>query len=356
MKPQLFLHLILLLLVVVRYQQLRPVYEQGDLVQISTKVNSEPIQYENAQYLKLVNLKIYLPKYPQVYYGDDVVVRGTVQDDKLEDPVLLEQNSGASYLYVLRRNIVDFYRQGLPQPYNSLVAGVVLGSKGSVPQQFWDKLKHTGTVHIVVASGTNVSIVAGYILLLLLHFFNRKISVITALSGIWVYALLSGFDAPIVRASIMGSLTFGSQLLGRMYLAMNSLFLSALLMLVVNPYWIRDWGFIMSFLATLALIVFEPSIRRKLSRVPVLLREGLSTSIAAQIGVAPVLVFAFNQFNWLSPIYNMLILWTVPPITILGMFAGLLSLLSVTLGQAVLYLVFPFAYIFVKMIDIFYLL
>jgi competence protein ComEC len=270
-------------LIIFRYLALRPDYKDGQKIRITSKVLSEPIRYETAQYLKLAGLKIYLPKYPEIFYGDEVVVEGVVDDDKLKDAKLVEIKKSKNFLYKTGNNLVSFYQRALPEPHSSLVAGVVLGSKAEIPSSFWDSLKLTGTTHVVVASGMNVTLVAGFLMTILILLIPRKKAVILALIGVWIYALISGFDAPIIRAAVMGSIAFGAVGLGRLNLAGRALILSALLMLIINPLWISDLGFILSFVATASLMLFESRIRGYIKFVPAVFREGLSTSLAAQI-------------------------------------------------------------------------
>ena len=236
---------------------------------------------------------------------------------------------------------MDFYQRSLPSTHSALVAGVTIGSKASIPTEFWEKLKMSGTVHVVVASGMNVTLVAGFLMGILIFFIPRRRAIPLALIGIWSYAILSGFDAPIIRAAVMGSIAFTAQEIGRLYLAWRALVLSALAMLFIKPEWIIDLGFILSFVATASLMLFEARIRKFLRRVPSIIRQDLSTTLAAQIGVAPILFASFGQFNILSPLVNALILWTIPPITIIGMIGGMLGLIFEPAGRLVLLLSYP---------------
>jgi competence protein ComEC len=230
------------------------------------------------------------------------------------------------------------YQKSLPEPHASLLAGLTLGSKAGLPASFWETLKKTGTAHVVVASGMNVTLVAGFLIGILVILLPRKKAIPLALAGVWTYSLLSGFDAPIVRAAIMGSVTFIAQALGRLQAASRALFLSAALMLIIKPDWITDLGFILSFVATASLMLFERKIASLIRFVPGIFREGLSTSLAAQIGVAPILFATFGQFSLLSPIINALVLWTIAPITIIGGIGGIIGLASITAGKAIIFL------------------
>ncbi|MCK4828576.1 ComEC/Rec2 family competence protein, partial [bacterium] len=291
--------------------------------------------------------------FPEIYYGDRVVIEGLVEDDQLKDPVLVKKEESSGLLYQFRKNIIKVYQKSLPEPHSSFVAGVTLGSKASVPRDFWQALKDSGTIHVVVASGMNVTLVAGFLMNFLILFFPRKRAIPTALLGIWGYSLVSGFDAPIIRAAIMGSVGFTAQSLGKLYDAWRALFLSALVMLIAKPEWLTDLGFILSFVATFSLMLFERKVRGLVSRVPFLFREGLSTSLAAQIGVAPILFVTFGQFNLLSPVVNALVLWTIAPITIIGAIGGLVGLLVPFLGRMILLITFPLTAWFVYVVRLF---
>ena len=151
----------------------------------------------------------------------------------------------------------------------------------------------------------------------------------------------------------MGSLVFSAQKLGRMYYAWRALFISAGLMLIINPGWVSDLGFILSFVATASLMLFEAHINRYIRFVPAIFREGLSTSLSAQIGVAPILYFTFGQFNILSPLINALILWTIAPITMIAMLTGVVGVIVEPLGRIFLYLVYPLTYWFIMIVELF---
>jgi len=331
----------------------RPIYSDGDKIKITTKVSSEPIKYDTSQRLILVGLKTYLPNYPEISYGDKVVVEGTVGDGKLNDPKLISLEPIAGILYKTRNNIIKVYQKSLPEPHASLLAGLTLGSKAGLPADFWETLKETGTAHVVVASGMNVTLVAGFLIGILIMLLPRRKAIPLALAGVWTYSLLSGFDAPIVRAAIMGSVTFTAQAFGRLQTASRALFLSAALMLIVKPDWITDLGFILSFVATASLMLFERKISSLIRFMPGIFREGLSTSLAAQIGVAPILFATFGQFSLLSPLINALVLWTIAPTTIIGGIGGIIGLASVTVGKAIIFLSYPLTTWFVWIVEAF---
>lgn len=351
--PRFLLWFLLIVLVVFRFVLTRPLYKNGQKVRVTSRVLQEPVRYTYLQRISIAGLKVSLPLFPEITYGDTVIVEGTVEKGDLKKAVLLDLKKSEGLLYKLRYKIISFYQKSLPEPSASLVSGMVLGSKASIPEKFWEDLKATGTAHVVVASGMNVSIVAGFLVGLFVLFLPRRRAIPFVLGGIGLYSALSGLDAPIIRAAIMGSVVFLAQGTGRVTSAWRALVLSALIMLAIKPLWLTDLGFILSFVATAAILLFEKKIREKLLFLPKIIKEGFSTSLAAQIGVAPILFVTFGQFNILSPVINALILWTVPLITILGAVGGTIGLVLPGLGRMVLYLLYPFTWFFIKTVEIF---
>lgn len=345
--------ILLFSLILLRFYSTRPVYQNGDNIRITSRVYNEPIIYDRQQYLNLQGLKVYLPKYPQITYGDLIQVEGIVEDDKLKQAKLINlQTETKNLLLKLRLKLISFYKSSLPEPYGSLMAGIVIGSK-NMPPSFWQRLKKTGTAHVVVASGTNVTMFAAFLISTLTYFFNRKHAVFIAIAGILLYVILSGFDAPIIRAGIMASITFWAQKEGRVVNSWRLLIYTAGIMLLIKPHWITDLGFILSFMATMSLMLFQKRIDMKLKFVPEIVREGLSTSLAAQIGVAFIIYATFGQFNFMSPIINALILWTVPYIMSIGALAGIASLIAPFIGRLILFISFPLLLWFTKILEIF---
>lgn len=319
---------------------------EGREVLIKDRVLSEPVLYEKIQTFNLKGFKIYTERFPQINYGDYVEVQGIVSDRKIKDAKVNKIVNSNNLLFVFRNNLLNVYKKSLPNPHSALVSGVTIGSKSQIDSEFYEDLKKSGTLHVVVASGMNVTLVAGFLMTLFVSLVSRKVAVIVSLVGIWVYALISGFDSPIVRASIMGSIAFSAQALGREYFARWALFVTCIIMILINPLIVLDWGFILSVSATASLMLFytplDSLISLKLKLIPNILKEDFTTSLAAQVLVAPLLFLFFKNINLFSPFINAIVLWTIPPITILGIIGGILGVIYFPLGKLFLLFVYPF--------------
>lgn len=348
--------LVLILLIIFRYFTILPTYQNGDHIRITSTIYQDPITYPTSIYIRLVGLKTYLPLGIEISYGDKVVVEGVVNNDKLDKPKVMEVSPPNNFAVNFRNKLVEFYLNNLPQPESGLVAGIVLGSKGALTRDFYNKTKLTGVAHVVVASGTNVTFVVMFLISTLTLFMSRKKAIPFVILGIVLYLFISGFEAPLIRAAIMSTFLFLGQETGRVTSTWRIYFLTGSIMLIIKPEWITDIGFALSFVSTASLMLFNNRISSKLLRLlrlPRLLNEGLATSLAAQIGVAPILFVTFGQFNILSPVINALVLWTVPAIMILGSLGGIVGLLSPVIGKMILYLCYPFLWWFASVVRIF---
>lgn len=336
-----------------RYFSVKSDCQNGDTIRITTTVASDPIIYGNYQYFSAAGLKVYLPIYPEINYGDKVILEGIVNNGELEKPKIVSIESLKSFGSNFRDNLINFYTSNLPQPISGLVSGIILGAKGSLSLDFWEKVKSTGVAHVVVASGTNVTFVIAFVFGVVNYFLPRKKTIPIVILSIILYLFMSGFQAPLIRASVMAVLTFWAQAVGRLSNAWRVLILTAGIMLVFNPNWINDIGFVLSFVSTGSIMLFEKTISKLFKKIPKIFREGFTTSLSAQIGVAPILFITFGQFNILSPIINMLVLWTIPYIMILGSIGAVIGLAVPILGKLILYICYPLMWWFTKIVELF---
>src|SRR3990172_3043433 len=152
---------VLVMLVFVRYFSTKPGYVDGQRLKIAGVVRREPSRFSYQQKISLAGVNIYLEKYPEIYYGDRVVVEGTVKKGELENAVLISKEEERGAFSGFRKKVVGFFQKSLPEPHAALVAGISLGAKGSLSKDFCYNLTKTGTAHVVVASGMNVSLEIG---------------------------------------------------------------------------------------------------------------------------------------------------------------------------------------------------
>lgn len=221
----------------------------------------------------------------------------------------------------------------LPSPQAELLSGILLGNKKDLPGSFKLALRDTSTLHIVVASGQNLSMVAGFFLVLA-GLIKRRTALILSLMAAIFYTLLSGLQIPIIRAVIMFSLASLAQIFGRQKDAVWTLIVTAGLLLLINPDWISSLSFQLSFLATLGVMVAAPIFVKYFKVLPII-GQDLAVALGAQLLVMPVIIQNFHQLSIVGVLTNLLVGWTIPFVMVLGSIMLALSLIWAPLAQVV---------------------
>jgi competence protein ComEC len=238
------------------------------------------------------------------------------------------------FLEGLREAIAEFVRSGLPEPHSSLLLGMILGIKFGFPPDFYEALRVTGTLHVVVVSGFNITVITNTLARTLV-FIPLRARVFITLAFVTAFVLLVGPNPPVVRAALMGSIALIGTILGRQSDALHAFLLAVVAMLIFKPSWAGELSFQLSFLATLGLILILPTLDRLVPGKG-FLRADLLTTISAQILVWPLLAYRFGAVSVLSPVVNALILWTVPIITYIGLAKATLGLVISDIANLIL--------------------
>ena len=358
--------------------------KDGQLVCVTGTLAEEPQVLGNQQKFKLGQFEIWAKRYPEYHYGDWVEAIGKVKAKpvtnlplssfnypltsfntyQLDQPELkksttslpadsagIKSMTGTKSLAInLRIKLLGIFNRVFPRPLDGIMAGVVLGDKSMISQDFWQKLQQTGTLHIMVASGMNIAMFSSGILSFFLLLFKRRLAICCLIVVIWFYSIMTGMAPPMVRAACMASLIYLGGIVGRETEGGRVLFLTGLLMVFGNPLLIFDVGFQLSFMATAGLVYIQPLFckGKVLGN-----NSNFSSSLAAQIATLPILVVNFGQLNLLSPLINLIILWTIPFILQLGMVLGLLGLLWIKLANLASYLVYPLLFFLEQTITFF---
>ncbi len=263
----------------------------------------------------------------------------------------------------LRGNLDGKIEQLLPSPQAELLSGILLGEKKDLPPWFKLALRDSSTLHIVVVSGQNLTMLAG-LFLGLAGLLKRKVAIVISLMAIIFYTILTGAQVPVIRAAVMASIAFVAQIFGRQRDGVWVLLITGALMLLVNPNWLFELSFQLSFLATLGVVAVSPIIARRLDFLPQFISQDLAVTTGAQLMVIPVIAQNFHQLSLVGLFANLLVAWTVPIIMILGSlmlilgylwadFAHVISLLPLVFLTYFIYIVqffssLPFAWEYVE--------
>ncbi|GMN09951.1 ComEC/Rec2 family competence protein [Croceitalea sp. MTPC9] len=229
----------------------------------------------------------------------------------------------------------------------AIIQALLLGQRNDISEETYNNYKNAGAVHILAVSGLHIGI-----LLLLLQFTlkpiellpkGKTVKLILIVGSLWAFAFIAGLSASIVRAVTMFTFLAYAMHLNRPTNTFNTIALSMFFILLIEPLFLFQVGFQMSYAAVIAIVWIYPKLQRFWYPNNIVLQKGwqlFSVSIAAQLGVLPVSLFYFHQFPALFFISNLVV------IPFLGIILGLgilvLLLTSLNLLPEVLVLFYDF--------------
>lgn len=233
----------------------------------------------------------------------------------------------------LRRRIIRSHLQGLGSPVGQLVSSMVLGRRAvDLSPEIRQLFIEAGLAHILAASGFHVSLLLGIILKLTNRLASQS-QLIIGIATLFTYIGLTGLQPSVFRAGLMGTAVLIAIAKETKVKPLGSLLLAATIILLVNPLWIGDVGFQLSFLATLGLIGTLPALQTRLDWLPPTIATLIAVPLAASIWVLPLLSYVFNTVATYSLITNII---STPLITIIslgGMISAIAALIFPVLGS-----------------------
>ena len=318
-------------------------------------VIEEPLHGERSQEILLRlsdpyagEVRVYAPRYPEFHYGNLMSAEGEVRKSPSgalnisgfpQIKLVAEDGGSAVKLALLKfkNSFLENIKRVLPDEEAALAGGLTVGERASFSDEFKDAMAKSGTTHIVALSGYNISIIGFAISFLLAAFVSRGKAFYISVLVIILFVIMTGAEASVVRAAIMGILVLFAERTGRLYSMRNALVLAAFVMALVNPkVLVFNVGFQLSFGALLGIVYLKPAIE-KIFR----LGDGVGflgwkanalTSLSAQLAVLPVLLYNFGSINLLSVVANVLILEILPFAMALGFAAGFTGFISYQLS------------------------
>lgn len=199
-----------------------------------------------------------------------------------------------------------------------LVNSLLFGQRQDLTTDLKNDFKEVGVIHVLVISGLHIGIIYVVLLQLLKRVgLSTKRIYFVAVLVLWLFALITGFAPPVVRAVVMFSIMAITQGYRGATSIFNSLAVTLFVMLCFNPDYIYDAGFQLSFVAVWSIASFYPlwsSYTRSKYAFIRYFKELIAVSLAVQIGILPVTLYYFHFFPVFFLIANVLV---VPIVTVL---------------------------------------
>lgn len=377
-KKEIIIVLILIAVAIVRfffYLPKAPDYSDvvGKSVSLLGKVSEDPdIRLKNKHLnIKLkdqdVNILVFVGRDVEVSYGDEVKVKGILEEPenfttdvgkefnykrylankdiyyliKNAEIEVISNGNGSqvkAWLYQLRASFMQNINSVIPMPESDLANGLILGARGGFDTDTKQEFIDTGTIHIIALSGYNVSIVANNVMKFFGLIFSTTISIILGFIVIILFIIMTGASATAVRAGVMASIMLLGRMTDRRYVAGRALIVAGLLMVSYDPRTIVDMSFQLSFIATGGVLFLTPKVLKWFNFLPLRfgIREMVASTVAATISVLPILLYLTGVLSLVSLPANFLILLLIPTamlfIFITGMAGFISPLLSIMIG------------------------
>ena len=213
----------------------------------------------------------------------------------------------------------------MPEPEAALAKGMLLGQRDGIPKDVEEEFNDAGISHLIVISGANVMLVAGFVVGALRSVAGRRQAILVAMVVVAAYALFVGGSPPVLRAAVMAIVVLGGVLFGRGEFSrgvasplhshgLNALLLAAVVMTLLEPQVVSDVSFQLSFAATLGIVLFAgrfeerfDSLLQSLPEAPARFLSGqLAMTTAASIAVIPIIAIYFGRLSLVSIPANLL--------------------------------------------------
>lgn len=275
--------------------------------------------------------------------------------------VLTHIISARQKIRLIRLEIFTQFYRLLPASHADLATGVLLGSDNLTPSLEKQTFIKAGVLHVVAASGYNVSVVIGLVGMNLRKFFRFRLVILISGLVIIGYVILAGESVSVIRAGLMALLALTAKFHGRMINGIWILMWCVLIMALWDPLVIFSVSLWLSVAATLGLLCGLPKYEgleidqqsteggsKNIASIMQVLVENFQTTFAASIFTTPILVIVFGQLSLVSIVANTLLLWLIPYLMLFAATLAIFSLLNFPMTKMLAVLVYVVSEMFLQ--------
>jgi competence protein ComEC len=245
--------------------------------------------------------------------------------------ILLRPNTASGIrlkLETFRLYLKEIIYQNASSPQKEIIEAMTIGNQKAIPAAVRDNFNKTGTSHILSINGLHIGIIAAsafffvFLVLksseyLMLRFNIIKLATVAAFLMVLISAFIAGMEIPVQRSTLMALVFLIALVVGRQKDLYNTLFMAALIILVISPEALFDSSFQLSFMAVLALIYIIPRFRdfsiKQLDLLPLwgqsIIRYIYLSAIvcsAVTIGTLPLIIYYSNRVSSITIIANLI--------------------------------------------------
>ena len=221
------------------------------------------------------------------------------------------------------RRLLERGAASLPPGPRALFNGFVLGDDRDEPVAVSDDFRGSGLAHLLAVSGENVAFVLSLLAPLVRRLGLGSRWAVTV-GAIGFFALVTRGEPSVLRAATMAGLSVTAGTIGRPIAPIRLLALAVTALVLIDPFLVNSVGFQLSVAASLGLVLLAPSLRRSLPG-PAPFAEALAVTLAAQVGVAPVVLATFGELPVAAVPANLLAVPVAGLVMVWGLGAGLVA-------------------------------
>ena len=243
----------------------------------------------------------------QVYLKNDEYIQIPGKNTNVFKQFLI--NTRYKVIDIIRRNINGEKETGLAE-------ALLIGYKDDLDKNLVQAYTRTGVVHVIAISGLHLGMIYIILVTLLKSLKKNKktkwLVPVIIISFLWLFSLLAGAQPSVLRSALMFTCIVLGENLSRKTSVYNTLSLSAFILLCINPFFLWDVGFQLSYAAVLSIVIFMRPLYNLLYIKNKLLDNFWklnAVTLSAQILTLPVSIYHFHQFPNLFLLSNFV---TVP--------------------------------------------
>jgi competence protein ComEC len=234
----------------------------------------------------------------------------------------------------------------LPSDARALIPGLVIGDRSGQSPELTAAMRRSGLTHLTAVSGANFAIVAALLLVVGRRLRIRGRALWMGIGGfLLLFIFLVRPSSSVLRAAVMTGVLLFAKSQGIRSSPIPALASAIGLLLLINPFYVRDAGFALSVFATSGLLFLAPAIEKHLTArgLPDLLAQALAIPIAATTFCLPIVVLLSGELSVISILANLLVAPVIAVITVCGVALMVLSPLSTSVGALIGWAITPFA-------------
>ena len=309
-------------------------------IQLKAKVisNEKLNQFNKTYIISSNNKKFYLSinKNAKIQYGDYIQVKGVLSKAKArtnykgfdykeylksqgiygtiksnEVQIISKKRKFFNQIFLKIKILIqrDFEKE-----ISNILLGTILGYTDEISENIKENFSKSNISYILAVSGMHI----GYLIIFCTFIFDKiigkRLSFFLSILIVLFYVKIIGYSPSAIRAMIMAIMLLSSKLLYRKSDVWTNLSLALLCILIYNPFSIKSIGLLLSYTATLGIILYSQNIRFKSK-----LFNAIGITISAMIFTSPIMAIYFNKISILSLIISLLAGIIAGPIVFLGL-------------------------------------